>query len=88
MILSFDTIKYIDFYLILQFVQVVQTIGPNGQRHVQWLATVFKPLWHVFLPKLSDGDFPVIPLDVLLKVDLQTLITTKVFIILRFSYHL
>ena len=30
MILSFDTIKYIDFYMILQFVQVVFTIGPNG----------------------------------------------------------
>jgi hypothetical protein len=47
----------------------------------------FKPLWHGFLPKLSDGDFPVIPLGVLLMVDLQTLITTKVFNILRFSYH-
>jgi hypothetical protein len=48
----------------------------------------FKPLWHGFLPKLSNGDFPVIPLGVLLMVDLQTLITTKVFIILRISYHL
>ena len=27
--LSFDTIKYIEFYKILQFVQVVITIGPN-----------------------------------------------------------
>jgi hypothetical protein len=44
--------------------------------------------WHEFLPKISDGDFPVLPLGVLLMVDLQTLITTKVFIILRFSCHL
>jgi hypothetical protein len=40
-----------------------------------------------FLPKLSGSDFPVIPLGVLLMVDLQILITTKVFIILRFSCH-
>jgi hypothetical protein len=48
----------------------------------------FKPLWHGFLPKLSDGDVSFIPLGVLLVVDLQTLITTKVFNNLRFSYHL
>ena len=60
---------------------------PNGWRYV----TVAGPEssgWRVFLPKLSNGDFPVIPLGVLLMVDLQTLITTKVFNILRFSYHL
>jgi len=63
-------------------------LAANGQRYVQCTLTAYKPLWHGFLPNLSDGDVPVIPLGILLMVDLQTLITTKVFIILRFSYHL
>jgi hypothetical protein len=60
---------------------------PNGERYVQCTLTAFKPLWHGFLPNLSDGDVPVIPFGILLMVDLQTIIKSKVFIISRFSNH-
>lgn len=48
----------------------------------------FKPYWHGFLPKQSDGDLLFIPLGTLLMVDLHTLVTPKVFIITGLCYHL
>ena len=51
MILSFDTIKYIEFYKILQFVQVVITIGPNGQRYDSVAGNGFQTVVAGFLPE-------------------------------------
>jgi len=73
MILSFDTIKYIDFYMILQFLQVVSTIGPNGRRYVSVGGSGFSTAVAQYLPGLASyRAVPVIPLSVFLIILVYT----------------
>lgn len=59
----------------------------NGQRYVTVAGNGFPTVVARVFAIASNGDVPFIPLGVLLMVDLQTLITTKVYIISRSSNH-